>query len=158
MAEASGSATAPVNVTEYLEYLRTLGVSDADFRPIQPINQHRIWERFDKSPAGTTMDSVIKQLEKEDDRFHVDGGSWTNDRSWVAGYDHVLGPMDQASALFAEKALAGGVSTSEYRYLNALYHLLCSQTSCYRYWGSGRWTDYAKEICRRLTDILKYDF
>ena len=55
-------------------------------------------------------------------------------------------------------SLAAGVSTSEYRYLNALYHLLASQTSCCRYWGTGRWTEYGKEICRRTMDILKHDF
>jgi hypothetical protein len=35
---------------------------------------------------------------------------------------------------------------------------LCSQTSCYRYWGQGLWTDYGREICRRTTEILKHDF
>jgi hypothetical protein len=33
-----------------------------------------------------------------------------------------------------------------------------SQTSCYRYWGEGIWTEYGKELCRRTTDILNYDF
>jgi len=158
MREASCNETSPVNVTEYLEYLRQVGVKEEDFRPIQPIHQHRIWERFDKAPAGTAMSDVIRQLEREDDRFRLDGGSWTNDRSWVEGYDGALGAMEEASAMFAEKALAAGVSTSEYRYLNALYHLLASQTSCYRYWGTGRWTEYGKEICRRTMDILKHDF
>jgi hypothetical protein len=50
-----------------------------------------------------------------------------------------------------------GVSTSDPRYRNALFHLLSSQTSCYRYWGQGLWTDYGREICRRATDILNYD-
>jgi hypothetical protein len=66
--------------------------------------------------------------------------------------------MEEVSALVAQRALAGGVPTSEYRYQNALYHLLVSQTSCYRYWGQGLWTDYAREICRRAHDILQYDF
>lgn len=158
MSEACGSETSPVNVTEYLEYLRGLGVDEDAFRPIQPIRQHQIWQRFDKSPAGTAMSDVIEQLAKEDDSFHVDGGSWTNDISWVRGYEQLLGPMEELSALFAEKALHAEVSPTEYRYLNALYHLLLSQTSCYRYWGSGRWTEYGKEICRRGRDILKYDF
>jgi hypothetical protein len=30
-----------------------------------------------------------------------------------------------------------------------------SQTSCYRYWGQGTWTDYGKELCRRTEAILK---
>jgi hypothetical protein len=30
-----------------------------------------------------------------------------------------------------------------------LYYLLMSQTSCYRYWGEGAFTEYAKELIRR---------
>ena len=92
------------------------------------------------------------------DRFHVDGGSWTNSISWVRGYDALLGPMDRVSALFFEKVLKPGVRSDEPRYRNALFHLLVSQTSCYRYWGQGIWVDYGREICRRLTDILTYNF
>ena len=90
--------------------------------------------------------------------IHMDGGSWTNNLSWVRGYDDVLGPMEKASSLFHEKAIKGAVPTSDHRYRNALFHLLNSQTSCYRYWGEGRWTDYGKEICRRATEILEHDF
>jgi len=53
---------------------------------------------------------------------------------------------------------ARGFPPREYRYRNALLHLLASQTSCYRYWGQGRWTDYGREICRRAKDILTHDF
>ena len=31
----------------------------------------------------------------------------------------------------------------------ALVHLLLTETSCFRYWGQGTWTDYAREIHRR---------
>ena len=78
--------------------------------------------------------------------------------SWVKGYDALLEPMDRVSALFFEKVLGPGVPTREYRYRNALFHLLTSQTSCYRYWGQGIWVDYAQEICRRTTEILTHDF
>jgi hypothetical protein len=89
----------------------------------------------------------------------MDGGSWTNNLSWVKGYENVLGPMDEVSALFAEKVLGNKkVKTSEHRYRNALYYLLLTQTSCYRYWGQGVWTDYARELCRRASDIIRYDF
>ena len=47
MRESSGTPTPPVNVTEYLEYLDSLGVREEDFPAIQPILQHRIWERFE---------------------------------------------------------------------------------------------------------------
>jgi hypothetical protein len=50
------------------------------------------------------------------------------------------------------------VPASERRYRNALFYLVTSQTSCFRYWGTGVWTDYARELCRRTTDALRYDF
>ena len=156
MRESSGSDTPPVNVTGYLEYLSALGVREEDFPPIQPIFQKRIWDRFPRAAGPEGLEKVIEQLRKEDGRFHMEGGSWTNNLSWVRGYGDVLGPVEQASALFAEKAAK--VLTSQYRYRNALYHLLITQTSCFRYWGSGIWTDYAREVCRRTMDILHYDF
>jgi hypothetical protein len=165
--ESSDSPTPLVNVSEYLEYLESIGVKEDDFPAIQPIMQKRIWDRFDSEghagqapmPRGPeAMAALIGQLQKEDGRFHVEGGSWTNNISWVRGYEHVLGPMDQASAAFADKVLARNVPPSDARYRNALYHLLLAQTSCYRYWGSGIWTDYGKELVRRTMDILTHDF
>ena len=35
-----------VNVTEYLEYLFSLGMKEEDFPALQPILQFRIWEHF----------------------------------------------------------------------------------------------------------------
>ncbi|HPE73844.1 MAG TPA: glycosyl hydrolase family 57, partial [Candidatus Competibacter sp.] len=91
--------------------------------------------------------------------FHMEGGSWTNDISWVRGYDNVLGPMEKASSQFFEKVLKPKkVSPSDPRFRNALFHLMCSQTSCYRYWGQGLWTDYGREICRRASSIAETDF
>ncbi|UCD52879.1 MAG: hypothetical protein JSW27_09615 [Phycisphaerales bacterium] len=154
MNEASGSGTPPVNVTEYLEYLDGLGVSENDFPATQPIMQQRIWDRFDDGAGPEALAQTIAAIQKEDDRFHVDGGSWTADISWVRGYDHVLGPMQKASALFAEKMLAANVPTTDARYRKALYHLFTTQTSCFRYWGEGTWTDYGRELCRRTMEIL----
>jgi hypothetical protein len=57
-----------------------------------------------------------------------------------------------------EVCLAPARRTNEPRSRNALLHLLASQTSCYRYWGQGLWTDYGRELCRRATAILKHDF
>lgn len=157
MAEASGSATIPANVTEYLEYLDSLGIGEQDLPAIQPIMQKRLWDRF--GGAGPeALDKVIADLRKEDDRFHMEGGSWTANISWVRGYDHLLGPMQSASALFAEKTLAAGIPTTDARYRNALYHLLTTQTSCFRYWGEGAWTDFGRELCRRTVEILNADF
>ena len=104
------------------------------------------------------LQQTIQALRQEDQRFHVEGGSWTNDLSWVRGYDDVLGPMEETSALFNEVVIKPAVPRDSARYRNALYHLLCSQTSCYRYWGEGLWGDYGREICRRTREILKHDF
>ena len=154
--EASGSDTQAVNVSEYLEYLSAIGLREEDFPPLQPVLQKRIWERFPETAGPEALEKVIEELRKQDGRFHMEGGSWTNNLSWVRGYDNVLGPMEHARALFSEKTR--GVAASEPRYRNALFHLLTTQTSCYRYWGSGVWTDYARELCRRTSDILRYDF
>lgn len=159
MREASGSETPAVNVTEYLEYLTTIGISETDFPAIQPVFQKRIWDRFhfQTGDGPERMDRVIEDLKREDGRFHMEGGSWTNNISWVKNYENVLGPIESVSALFAEKAL-GKVPTGEHRYRHALYHLFMTQTSCYRYWGEGLWTDYARELCRRTLNILTHDF
>jgi hypothetical protein len=156
MREASGSAIPPVNVTEYLEYLNTLGIRESDFPAVQPILQKRIWDRMAGRTGTAVMEKTIEELRKEDGRFNMEGGSWTNNLSWVKGYGTVLSSMERASALFAEKTR--GVSPSEGRYRNALYYLLMTQTSCFRYWGSGIWTDYARELCRRTMAILEHDF
>jgi hypothetical protein len=157
MREASGSETPPMNVTEYLEHLMALGIKEADFPRIQPIHQKRLWDRFGAGDNPNRLAQVIEELKREDHRFHMEGGSWTNSISWIRGYENVLGPMESVSALFAEKAL-GKVPTSEHRYRNALYYLLITQSSDYRYWGQGTWTDYARELCRRASDILSHDF
>ena len=78
--------------------------------------------------------------------------------TWVQGYDNVLGPMEAVSALFNDKVTRRRRPTNERRYRNALLHLLASQTSCYRYWGQGQWTDYGREICRRTRDIVSFDY
>jgi hypothetical protein len=158
MSESSHSQTPPVNVSEYLEFLAGLGVTEDDFPPVRPVMQKRIWDKFPDPAGPQALEKLIGQIQKEDSRFHMEGGSWTNNISWVRGYDHVLGPMEEASALFAQKVLAKGVPTNDRRFRNALFHLLMTQTSCYRYWGKGLWTDYARELCRRTIDILKYDF
>jgi hypothetical protein len=156
--ECTGSGTPLMNVTEYLENLFALGVKEKDLAVIQPIYQKRIWERFKPGEGADKLSRVIEQLRKEDSRFHVEGGSWTNNISWVRGYDALLGPMEHASSLFYEKVLKPAMPTNEHRYRNALFHLMASQTSCYRYWGQGVWVDYGREICRRASDIATYDF
>jgi len=157
MRESSSTPTPPVNVTEYLEYLDSLGLREGDLPAIQPIMQHRIWQRFQRGAGPEALAGVIAQLTKEDSRFHVEGGSWTNNISWVRNYQDVLEPMEAASALFHETVLRHGTPPSDPRYRNALYHLLASQTSCYRYWGQGLWSERGRELCRRTMEILRHD-
>lgn len=158
MNECSGSPSPAINVTEYLEHLFASGIAEKDLPALQPILQKRIWDRFKPGAGPEKMAKLIEELKKEDGRFHMEGGSWTNDISWVKGYDDVLSAMEKTSSLFHEKVISKNIPTDEHRYRNALFHLLSSQTSCYRYWGQGLWTDYGQEICRRTRDILTYDF
>ena len=147
--ECSGSPTPAVNVTAYLEMLAGRGIEDGDLPVLQPALQHRIWERFQPGEGPDRLAAVIGELSAEDGRFSMDGGSWTNDVSWVRGYQNVLAPMQRASKLFSEHLLAPGVPASDPRYRRALFHLLACQTSCYRYWGQGTWADYGTELARR---------
>jgi len=157
MRECSGSKTPAMNATEYLEHLFALGIREQDLPQLQPIHQKKIWDRVKPGETPERLPKVIEELKKEDHRFHMDGGSWTSNISWVQGYESLLGPMERASSHFYEKVLKPGVPTNDPRHRNALFHLLCSQTSCYRYWGQGIWTDYGKELCRRVEAILDHD-
>ncbi|MGH2768603.1 MAG: glycosyl hydrolase family 57 [Actinomycetota bacterium] len=154
--ECSGSRTPIMNVTEYLEHLFAAGIRPGDLPPIQPLFQHRIWSRMSPGDGPGRLSEVIEQLGREDGRFHMEGGSWTNDISWVRGYDRVLIPMEEASSLFNEQILAHGIPTDDPRYRRALFHLLTAETSCFRYWGQGIWTDYGAELSRRVADIVAH--
>lgn len=146
-----------MNVSEYLEHLFALGIRPDDFPEIQPLFHNRIWSRMQPGDGPERLNQVIEELKREDGRFHMEGGSWTNNISWVKGYENVLKPMEEASALFYERVLSRAIPTDHPAYRNALFHLLVSQTSCYRYWGQGLWTDYGREVCRRVTEIIKHD-
>jgi hypothetical protein len=152
--ECSSTRTPIMNVTEYFEQLYAAGLRPADLPAIQPVHQHRIWQRMAPGDGSERLREVIEQLRTEDPQFHMEGGSWTNEVSWQEGYDDVLGPMGEASALFHERISELGVPSDDPHYRNALFHLLSAETSCYRYWGHGVWTDYGMELARRTTDIL----
>ncbi|MEJ2611273.1 MAG: glycosyl hydrolase family 57 [Candidatus Thiodiazotropha sp.] len=157
-ADSSWSDTPAMNTTEYLEHLYHQGITVDDFPIIQPLFQKRIWDHINPGAGEQRLQETIEKLKKEDHEFHMEGGSWTSNLSWVKGYEDVLKPMEEVSSHFFEKVIKAKISTTDTRYRNALFHLLSSQTSCYRYWGEGTWTDYGKEICRRVDDILNYDF
>jgi Glycosyl hydrolase family 57 len=155
--ECSGTPTPIMNVTEYLEQLFASGVLPGDLPVVQPLFQHRIWQQMVPGDGPERLAEVVNQLRTDDDRFHMEGGSWTSDLSWVRGYDQVLIPMDKASSLFHERVLARGVASDDPAYRNALFHLLTAETSCFRYWGQGIWTDYGTELSRRTAEIVTHD-
>ena len=103
--DSSGTEVPMMNASEYLEHLFALGVKETDLPAIQPMFHDRIWARMQPGDGPEALAKVIVELKQEDGRFHMDGGSWTNSLSWVQGYDNVLGPMEEASALFYEKVL-----------------------------------------------------
>jgi hypothetical protein len=143
-----------MNGTEYLEALAALGVDERALPPVQPVSQHRIWEEVG-APGPAAADRAIARLRERDPSFKLDRASWTNDRSWVEGYSDVMDPVLRLSARFHERwDHAGDDARGEPAYRLALLHLLLSQTSCFRYWGHGFWTDTAQEICRRGLESL----
>ena len=156
--ECSHSGTPMTNVSEYLEHFFRSGIKEDDLPRLQPLFQKQMWQRFSPGQGNEKLEQVIEDLKRESPGFTMAGGSWTNNLSWVHGYQDVLGPMEEVSALFYEKVIKAGASSHEYPYRNALFHIMCSQTSCFRYWGQGLWTEYGKELCRRAKKILTHDF
>ena len=151
----SNTDTPLMNATEYLEHLWASGLSQMDLPVLQPIKQKQIWDRVSPGDGPEKLTKAISDLKQEDHSFHMDGGSWTNNISWVKGYDDILGPMERASSMFYENIVKRGIAPNSSLYRKALFYLLCSQTSCYRYWGQGSWTDYGKEICRRAIEVCR---
>jgi hypothetical protein len=146
-----------VNVTEYLEMIEQAGVKERMLAGCRPINQGLVFARITKWEPGAA-DKAIAEVKREKPNFSMDGGSWTNNISWVRGYDNVLTPMYRLSAQFHQVLDARPVDRNSRAYRNALFHLLVAETSCFRYWGQGTWTDYGQELCRRGSEILAHDF
>ena len=152
-AEIGREGVVAMNGSEYLEFIKQKGLKEKDFTPVQPVSQHRIWEKVvDFGPLA--CDEALKKLDESGQPLNLDRASWTNDRSWVKGYENVLDPINKLSAAFHEKYPSEKVDSKNKSYQEALLYLLLSQTSCFRYWGEGIWTECAKEICRRGMEAL----
>ncbi|MCM8832043.1 MAG: glycosyl hydrolase family 57 [Candidatus Omnitrophica bacterium] len=152
--EVGKTGTVAMNGSEYLEFVESYGINEKDFPPVQPVLQHKIWQnitRYYKNAA----DDAIDKIKAIDPNFNLDKGSWTNDKSWVKGYEDVLSPINKLSVAFHKKFDKKRISKKNKKYQQALLYLLLSQTSDFRYWGSGIWTEYAKEIVRRGFEALK---
>jgi hypothetical protein len=153
--EAGWEGTVSLNGGEYLGFVRQAGVAFADYIPIQPISQHRIWNEVGAAYGPGAADRAISKIKEKDQGFNLDRGSWTNDKNWVDGYENVMDPINQLSVAFHRKFDGREIDRDAKQYREALLYLLLSQTSCFRYWGQGVWTDYAREICRRGMEAIK---
>ncbi len=178
MAHQGGAGVIGLTGTEYLELIEAAGCSPEDYPVCQAIAQHQIWERVSPETCGPdAVANAICELRQTNPNFQMDGASWTNHLSWVQGYENVLTPMSQLSALFHQTVdpliqaesessnLGSSVThpsresiTKQPRYHQALLYNLLLQTSCFRYWGQGAWTDYAQEIYCRGEMILQTNF
>ncbi|HIK05143.1 MAG TPA: glycosyl hydrolase family 57 [Trichormus sp. M33_DOE_039] len=149
--------------TEYLELIEAAGCQSEDFPMCQPVGQYQIWQRVNSENCQPeAVENAIQELKQTNPHFHMDGASWTNHISWVKGYENVLSPMYELSSLFHQKFdqlllnNSGASVTKQPEYRQALLHNLLLQTSCFRYWGQGTWTDYAYEIYQRGKNLLPY--
>ena len=150
--------TSALNGSEYLEQLDELGLNWNDLPCIQAVQQHRLWQRVGDACDVDSVAAAIAELRSAGDGFSMEGASWTNNLSWVEGYDNVLEPMQRLSARFHQRfdqRLCEQPSLSESRtYRDALMHLLLLETSCFRYWGQGQWTRYANDIYEKGMRLL----
>lgn len=151
--------TAPINGTEYLDLLDSMGIRPDSFPVIQAVHQHKLWKKIGNSITPESIDIGIKELISSDQSFSMHGASWTNDLNWEEGYKNVLEAIRILSSKFHKKfdclVNKDPSETKTHKYKEALLHLLILETSCFRYWGQGKWTDYAKEIYKRGEQIIE---
>ena len=152
-AQGRSTGTVAINGTEYLDLLEASGMEERDYPTIQAVQQHKLWQHIADQPTPETTEAAIAHLKANDPHFSMEGASWTNNLSWVAGYENVLEPMNQLSARFHQTfdplVARDPAITKTLEYQEALLYLLLLETSCFRYWGQGQWTDYARELHRR---------
>ncbi len=153
--QIGNAGTVIANGTEYLELLEAAGVKPEMLPACRPINQGVVFARITKWEPGAA-DRALEEIKREKPQFRLEGGSWTNNISWVRGYGNLLTGINQLSARFHQTCAGPLVDTNSYDYRNALFHLLVAETSCYRYWGQGIWPEYGREICRRGLEILEH--
>ncbi len=153
------SQTIAMNGTEYLDLLENLNINQDSYPKIQAIDQHKIWKKIVGPITPIKIKNAIEELRNEDQSFSINGASWTNNLSWEDGYKNVLEPISKLSSYFHEKfdhlVIDNPSITKNNRYKEALLYLLLLETSCFRYWGQGKWTEYAKTIFERGEDVMK---
>ena len=67
MRECSGSATPILNGTEYLERVFATGVTKSDLPAVQPLFQHRIWDRMSPATGPTGSPPSSRSCERRTD-------------------------------------------------------------------------------------------
>ena len=74
-------------------------------------------------------------------------------------YKNVLEPISKLSSYFHETfdhlLVQNSSLTKNHSYQEALLYLLLLETSCFRYWGQGKWTEYAKTIFRKGEEVIR---
>ena len=151
--------TVAINGSEWLELLEQAGITPNDFPKVQAVHQHKLWKKVGGTLNRVTVQAAIDELKTNHSDFSMEGASWTNNLSWIQGYENVLGPMNQLSAdfhqRFDQQTMEDSSLTRSEGYQKALLHLLLLETSCFRYWGQGTWTEYAQTIHNRGRSLLK---
>ena len=151
--------TIAMNGSEYLDLLEISNVDKKSYPLIQAINQHKIWDKISLPTTATTLEKAIEVLKKEDQSFSMSGASWTNELCWEDGYKNVLELISKLSSSFHETfdhlVLVNPLITKTPIYKEALIYLLLLETSCFRYWGQGKWTDYARTIFEKGYEVLR---
>lgn len=123
------------NGTEYLNALAMKGIQSSDLPKCQikrPVTQVGLSSgHLHENASETHPRDVLALIDDLSSRFH---------------------------AVTARVSATSALNRREHRYRNALLHNLLLQTSCFRSWGEGDWTEYAQEIHRRGCAILEHDF
>ena len=155
----NASSTIAMNGSEYLDLMKILNINHESYPIIQAIDQHKIWKKILGPTTPTAIEKAITELKDEDQSFTINGASWTNNLSWEDGYKNVLEPISKMSFYFHETfdhlVMQDPSITKTPIYQEALLYLLLIETSCFRYWGQGRWTEYAKTIFERGEEVLR---
>ena len=157
--KSNSTGTIAMNGSEYLNLMESSNINQESYPVIQAIGQHKIWQKILGTITPTAVEKAIKELKEEDNSFSINGASWTNNLSWEDGYKNVLEPIAKLSACFHQTfdllVIKDPSITKTDSYKEALLYLLLLETSCFRYWGQGRWTEYAKTIFERGERLLE---
>ena len=153
------SKTIAMNGSEYLDFIENSVTNQETYPEIQAIDQHKLWNKILGPITPKAIEKAIAELKKENKSFSMTGSSWTNDLSWEDGYENVLEPISKLSAYFHKTfdhlIMQNPSITKSQNYQEALLYLLLLETSCFRYWGQGKWTEYAKTIFKKGENVLK---